>query len=99
VENVGFHAQQCAEKSLKGFLVFHGMAFERRHDLNYLIDLCVLVNPDFERLRAGADELTPYAVEYRYPDAPAEVSDKEAWAALDTSRQIYTFVLTQLGWD
>ena len=40
-ESVGFHAQQCAEKALKAYLTFHRVSFERRHDLNYLIDLCV----------------------------------------------------------
>ena len=24
-ENIGFHAQQCAEKYLKGFLLYHGI--------------------------------------------------------------------------
>jgi len=68
-ESIGFHAQQCAEKVLKAFLTLRQVRFERYHDLSYLIDLCVPLDPGFERLRAGADELTPYAVEYRYPDA------------------------------
>ena len=51
------------------------------HDLNYLIDLCVTLDRDFEQFRAEADELTPYAVEYRYPDAlpllPSEPAQNE----------------------
>lgn len=32
-DTVACHAQQCAEKYLKAFLVFHGVAFGRTHDL------------------------------------------------------------------
>jgi HEPN domain-containing protein len=62
-ESVGFHARQCAEKALKAYLTFCHILFERRHDLNYLIDLCVSLDAEFEQFRAPADELTPYAVE------------------------------------
>jgi len=45
-ESIGFHAQQCAEKALKAFLTLRRVRFERRHDLNYLIDLRVpMVSP------------------------------------------------------
>ena len=96
-ESVGFHAQQCAEKGLKGFLTFHRVAFERRPDLNYLIDLCASVDRDFERFRAGADELTPYAVEFRYPDALPLVPLEPTRMAADAADRIYKFVVARLG--
>jgi HEPN domain-containing protein len=96
-ESVGFHAQQCAEKSLKGFLTFYRRPFERRHDLNYLIDLCTPLIPAFEQFRAEADELTPYAVEFRYPDALSVMSLESVSAAVDIAERIYAFVLAQLG--
>jgi len=95
-ESVGFHAQQCAEKSLKGFLTFHQIPFERRHDLNYLIDLYMTLDHDFERFRAEADELTPYAVEFRYPDALPLVPFEAAQAAVETADQIYDFIAERL---
>ncbi len=58
-ESIGFHAQQCAEKALKAFLTLRQVHFERRHDLNYLIDLCAPLDSAFEQFRADADELTP----------------------------------------
>lgn len=67
-ESVGFHAQQCAEKAIKGYLTLHSIAFEYCHDLSYLIDLCVPLDADFEQFRTEVDQLTPYAVEFRYPD-------------------------------
>ena len=95
-ESVGFHAQQCAEKSLRGFLTFYQIVFERRHDLNYLIDLCVSMDGDFEQFRINADELTPYAVEFRYPDALPLMPLEPARLAVDTADRIYKFVVAGL---
>jgi HEPN domain-containing protein len=95
-ESIGFHAQQCAEKAIKSYLVLHSIRFERRHDLSYLIDLCVPLDLGFESFRASADELTPYAVEFRYPDTLAAVSVDLARATVDTARRIYTFVRDRL---
>ena len=95
-ESLGFHAQQCAEKALKGFLTFHGIIFGRRHDLNYLIDLCASVDRDFERFRADADELTPYAVEFRCPDALPLIPLEPARMAADTAGRIYEFAVARL---
>jgi len=91
-ETLGFHAQQCAEKALKSFLTLHQVPFQRRHDLNYLIDLCLPFDGDFTQFRAGADELTPYAVEFRYPDAVATISSKHAQTTVEIAERIYTFV-------
>ena len=95
-ETVGFHAQQCVEKVLKAYLTAHRVPFQRRHDLNYLIDLCMPLDSDFEQLRAPVDELTPYAVEFRYPDGLPTVLLEPAAAAVDTAGQIYCFVLERL---
>jgi HEPN domain-containing protein len=95
-ESIGFHAQQCAEKALKGFLISRRVPFERRHDLNYLIDLCMPHEPGFGQFRAAADELTPYAVEFRYPDAPSVVSLDSARTAVAIAERVYRFVLVRL---
>ena len=57
-ESVGFHAQQCAEKALKAYLTFHQVLFERRHDLSYLIDLCISLEPDFAQFRMLSNSAT-----------------------------------------
>jgi HEPN domain-containing protein len=95
-ESIGFHAQQCVEKALKGFLTLHQIPFERRHDLNYLIDLCAPLDPAIEQFRAGADELTPYAVEFRYPDALPLMPLALAQEAVRTARRIYTFATARM---
>jgi hypothetical protein len=42
------------------------------------------------------DELTPYAVEYRYPDALPFLSLDAARSTVETATRIYTFVLSRL---
>ena len=96
-ESLGFHAQQCAEKALKAYLTHHRVSFERRHDLNYLIDLCAPLDPGFEQFRAPAYELTPYAVEFRYPDTLPLMPLEPARAAVDAAHRIYDFVTHRLA--
>lgn len=64
---VCFHAQQCAEKYLKAFLVFHRIAFPKTHDLLDLLELAKRADPTLELLRPDLAYLEPYAVEFRYP--------------------------------
>ena len=67
-----FHAQQAAEKYLKGFLAFHDRPFPYTHNLGDLTELCAGVDGSFHSLTPMASELTPYAVRLRYdnPSGP-----------------------------
>ena len=49
-----YHAQQCAEKHLKGFLVFRQVPFRFVHDLVYLTQLCMDIEPGFSELLSAA---------------------------------------------
>lgn len=92
-DTICFHCQQCAEKYLKGFLIFYEIEFEKTHDLHQLLDLCKQVDKSFDELRAAADMLNPYAVEIRYPDNFYEYSIDEAREAISLARKIKKFVL------
>lgn len=96
-ENVGFHAQQCAEKYLKGYLVFQGIAFKKWHDLVYLLDLCVTVNPQWEQFYDEAEFLSPFAAEYRYPDLLIKFTREQAERSIHIARRIRQTVLDELG--
>ena len=61
-DTVCFHAQQCAEKSLKAFLVFADIHVEKTHYLPRLVELCRRADPTFDKLEDAAAELTDYAV-------------------------------------
>ncbi len=43
-----FHAQQCAEKALKSYLIYHNVRFKKSHDLEELIIQCIKINNEFQ---------------------------------------------------
>ena len=83
---VCFHAQQCAEKYLKAFLVYRGLDFPKTHDLEALA----------ARLRNGRNlgvspddlaALKRYATVTRYPGAE-EIPLSEARRAVAASKRL-----------
>ena len=84
-----YHAQQCAEKYLKGYLVANGVPFRLVHDLAYLIGLCTGLKPDFADLRSAAEVLTEYLAITRYPTEGSQEPDiEEAQEAIRLAEQI-----------
>ena len=67
-DTICFHAQQAAEKLLKGFLVYHGRELIRTHDLIALLAASVQAAPGLAKLQQDRQRLTHYAVASRYPD-------------------------------
>ena len=59
-----FHAQQCAEKYLKGQLQEEGVAFHKTHDLISLLDLLLPSHPLWRSLRPALLQLKNYAVAF-----------------------------------
>ena len=81
-----FHAQQAAEKYLKGFLAFHDKPFPFTHNLGDLTELCAGVDVLFRTLTPMATELTPYGVRLRYDDS--------FWPTLETAKRAHAYTLT-----
>lgn len=94
--DIVFHAQQAAEKSLKGFLTCHGRLFRKTHNLVELGEACVAVDPTLEELLRRAAGLTEYAWKFRYPGDPDEPTDAEAGEALDLAQAVYEAILARL---
>ncbi len=94
---VCFHAQQCAEKSLKAFLVFADIHVEKTHYLPRLVELCSGVDSAFRNYKDLAAELTDYAVAGRYPDEGADIAVAEAAAAKKNAEKIISFVRKKLS--
>ncbi|TAL32915.1 MAG: HEPN domain-containing protein [Spirochaetes bacterium] len=68
-DTVCFHMQQCVEKYLKGYLVFHGKEIDKTHNLTSILVQCAAVDASFQELiDKKIDRLTPYATVLRYPD-------------------------------
>jgi HEPN domain-containing protein len=73
-----FHAQQAAEKSLKGFLVWNSNVFRKTHSRIELGQACVQIDAGLEPFTFEAVSLSGYAVETRYPGSWGVPSGKEA---------------------
>lgn len=75
-----FHAQQAAEKAIKGVLLSRGIRFPYVHDLGALLALATRDGVPVPEKIAVADRLTDYAVLTRYPlpDAVTEDDHREA---------------------
>lgn len=78
-----YHAQQAAEKSLKGFLVWHGVQYPVTHDIGRLLDLSAQVDSTLDAALTTAVDLTQFAVRFRYP-GEEQPSPQEArhWRSL-----------------
>ncbi len=88
-----FHAQQCAEKYLKGYLVAHDVSFRFVHDLGYLINVCTALDSACEDLRSAAKSLNVYSATSRYPaETDPEPDIPEAREAIRQAQQIADFV-------
>lgn len=90
-----FHAQQCAEKYLKAFLVRHGIAFRKTHDLRDLRRQCVEVDSAMDLLTDSLLMLNQFAIDARYPGLPLTKDD--ARDAVKAMTQVRAFVRARLG--
>ena len=62
-----YHAQQAAEKALKGFLVYSGVVYPLTHDVRMLLELCEGIDAELAATLIPAAGLTQFAVRFRYP--------------------------------
>jgi len=94
--DITFHAQQLAEKALKGFLTWHDQPFRKTHNLVEIGQQCVVIDDTLEELARRAASLTEYAWKFRYPGEPAEPPLEEAQEALTLASEVYAAVLSRL---
>lgn len=90
-----FFCQQCVEKYLKARLLEAGIPFPRIHDLLVLLNLCVQAEPLWPAYAQVVDELTDFAVDFRYPGHFATL--RQAKLALKTCRALRAEVRRSLG--
>ncbi len=100
---VCFHAQQAAEKALKGFLEATGERVPKLHALAELVTLCGRQDDRFEALRDICVLLDRFYIPTRYPAAlvgslPEGLpSHADAEEALRSATEIQHFVKTRLS--
>lgn len=96
-EIVGFHAQQAIEKLLKALLISKIIPFRRIHDLGESTDLCSEHGIEVPDELYDVDELTPFAVEYRYDIFTLASSEKfSRRGALERVMTMHRWVLSQV---
>lgn len=93
--SVCFHAQQCAEKYLKARLEEAGLPVPKTHDLEVLLQRLVPVEPLWSALLPAAQNLTDFAVDFRYPGDNA--TRAEAQLSLKDCKSIRHEVRVSLG--
>lgn len=95
-DTVCFHAQQASEKLLKAFLVHHGHAAPRTHDLVALLARCVEIEKDLELLSEDCQRLTAYGIASRYPDDLFEPTRQDALEMVGAAKTVRNEVLRRL---
>jgi len=86
-----FFSQQCVEKYLKARLVEAGIAFPKTHDLEVLLDLILPVEPSWDAFRSALNDLTGFAVAFRYlvSQQPAKW---RSWLSATPNVSVHKFV-------
>lgn len=92
---VCFHAQQAAEKYLKGLLVHLDVPFPKTHNIAAILHLLPL-DLNLSLAPEQINALSRWAVIARYPDFEEDLQRSDAEAAVETARQIKECVLRAL---
>jgi len=87
-----YHTQQCAEKALKGYLSYKQQPQQKSHNLRLLVELCQAIDETFAEILDEAEELSPFATAYRYPDMIMEPDAQEVAVATKQAEKIFDFV-------
>jgi HEPN domain-containing protein len=95
LEIICYHCQQAAEKALKAYWVYSGIAPPKTHDLERLRDKCESFNKSFEELENECDRLNVYSSQPRYPFG-LELTDDIMILAIKDSEKILEFVKLKL---
>jgi HEPN domain-containing protein len=87
-EQICFHAQQAVEKVFKAVLLSRRVRFPLTHDIQELIEVARQGKVKLPEWIEEAVQLTPYAVETRYPGSIEDIGDAEVQQALDIASRI-----------
>lgn len=95
---LGFHAQQCVEKSLKAALTTRGVDFPPTHNLEKLAGLAIAHGLNLPIQTRELRKLNPFAVETRYNDEAIELLSREEASRIAEQTLIWAgTIVTQAG--
>jgi HEPN domain-containing protein len=90
-----FTFSRSAEKFLKALLIGKGIDFGRKHDLAYLREMAQ--ESSLDAFADFLEQLTPYAVEVRYPGDFTPPSAEHAAELLRKLEELRALIFAKLG--
>lgn len=97
-DTIAFLIQQAVEKYLKGYLIAHGWALRKIHDLEQLLSEAMGIDQSFSSFLDAGRKITQYYIEARYPlDMPRDYSRDEIKKSLTEAQEIVAKIRTVLG--
>jgi HEPN domain-containing protein len=90
LELVCYLCSQSAEKALKSYIIQKGETPPYTHDLGTLCRICIAYSSDFSDVVDDCLDITPYAVQTRYPN-DIELVETETQLALRKAARIFDF--------
>lgn len=91
---IAYHAQQCAEKCLKAYLVYKEIDFPFTHNISLLIEL-LPPSAEWSNSLWTASILSSYAVTARYP-GKGRVTKREAIRAVSVAETVRRTIVKAL---
>jgi HEPN domain-containing protein len=96
LDTAAYHTQQCVEKALKAFLVFNHRTPPKTHDLEKLLEQCVVFDSSLKILIDDVITLIPYAVYSRYPDDYFEICRSDVETAINIANKIFKLISAKI---
>jgi HEPN domain-containing protein len=97
LEDLCFHAQQCAEKAIKAIFVGRVEHFPFIHDLEELLRLLQQNGQPIPKYVWEAEKLTRYAVVTRYPGHSPPVTQRQHRRAVRIATAVLTWAVRQVA--
>ena len=99
-EQVVFHCQQAAEKSLKAFLLYKTRRLFDGHNLTWLCKQAAMLDSEFTLWLEKSTTLNRFYIETRYPaDIPSNVTREFAESTLKSTDQLVDSVCDRIKFD
>ena len=96
LNDVVFHAQQCAEKAMKAYLAHREQAFRKTHNLTELGGAVAKFDASIADLMKRASLMTEFAWRFRYPGEPTSVSRPDAEQAIALAGEVLEEIMRRL---
>ena len=85
--DVCFHSQQVAEKSLKGYLIYHREKIKKIHFLEMLVQDCIKYDDSLNKILPLLKKLDKLYIPTRYP-FKIEFTAEDAREAIESAKMV-----------